>query len=170
VSRLYQIQEAVRLRVQEIDSAHASWPCRKGCDECCRRLAAVPRVTRQEWDLVAAALDALPSAVQQAARLRIHDSVSAKRPVVCPLLDTSSGTCLVYEARPIACRAYGFYAERDLVLGCSRIESVAREAPDVVWGNHAALEDETGRLGPAAELWEWAGDQPAASLSSLAVK
>jgi Fe-S-cluster containining protein len=75
--------------------------------------------------------------------------------VVCPLLDTSSGTCLVYEARPIACRAYGFYAEREYVLGCNRIESIAGQRPDVIWGNHAAMEEDVARLGPAASLAEW---------------
>lgn len=154
MTRLYQIQESVRLRVEAIASASAGWPCAKGCDECCRRLAAVPRVTQQEWVLIVAALDPLPPAVADAARRRIADSVFATRPVICPLLDTTSGTCLVYEARPVACRAYGFYAEREYVLGCSRIESIADQRPDVIWGNHAALEEETGLLGPAAPLFE----------------
>jgi len=77
------------------------------------------------------------------------------RPVVCPLLDLDSGTCLVYQARPVACRAYGFYAEGESVLGCSRIESVAADSPEVIWGNHRMLEDELHCLGPAAELAEW---------------
>jgi uncharacterized protein len=155
VTRLHQIQEAVRLRVEEIASAHADWPCAKGCDECCRHLAAVPRITQQEWTWIAAALDGLPSAVADAARHRIRESESATRPVICPLLDTSSGTCLVYEARPITCRAYGFYAEREYVLGCSRIASIAEQRPDLIWGNHAALQEETGLAGPAASLCEW---------------
>jgi Fe-S-cluster containining protein len=72
--------------------------------------------------------------------------------MVCPLLDARSGTCLVYEARPVACRAYGFYAEREFVLGCFRIRAIADELPDVVWGNHVALEGELRALGEAAEL------------------
>ena len=75
--------------------------------------------------------------------------------MICPLLDAESGTCLVYEARPIACRAYGFYAERGDVLGCSQIESLSRESPDVVWGNHAALADRMRNPGPAKELSAW---------------
>jgi Fe-S-cluster containining protein len=63
--------------------------------------------------------------------------------------------CLIYEARPVACRAYGFYAEREKVLGCSRIEALSREASDVVWGNHAALEARTNELGAAAPLSKW---------------
>jgi hypothetical protein len=75
--------------------------------------------------------------------------------VVCPLLDTDSGACLVYEARPVACRAYGFYAERQFVLGCSRIEAMAPQRPNIVWGNHIALEDRLLSLGAAVPLSDW---------------
>ncbi len=153
--QLYQIQEEVRLRAGEIAAAHGSWPCRKACDECCRRLASAPRVTREEWLPIAAAMDAWPADTAESVRQRIRESAGMPRPVVCPLLDADSGECLVYEARPVACRAYGFYAERREVLGCSRIESVAQQSPDVVWGNHAALEERVHRLGPAAELSIW---------------
>lgn len=152
---LYQIQETVRLRAEEITSVHTDWPCRKGCDECCRRLASVPRVSAEEWRLIAAALDALPAATAGLVLRRIQESASAARPVICPLLDTDSGTCLVYEARPIACRAYGFYAARECVLGCSRIETAGVRSPDVVWGNHESLEESLDLLGPAATLSEW---------------
>ncbi len=152
---LHVIQEEVRRRVDEIASTHGNWPCRKGCDECCRRLAAAPQVTEQEWRLISAAMNALPARAAEAIRQRIRDSAGASRPVVCPLLDTNSGTCLVYEARPVACRAYGFYAEREAVLGCSRIEATGEQSPDIVWGNHAALEERLRLLGPAAELSAW---------------
>ena len=163
VTRLYQIQEAVRRRAEEIAANHASWPCRKGCDDCCRHLASVPRVTQAEWQPIAAAIDALPRPTAELVRRRIRDSASASRPVICPLLDRDSGACLVYEARPIACRAYGFYAERQYVLGCSRIESIGQESPDVVWGNHSALEENLRLLGADATLAEWlAAATPAA--------
>lgn len=155
VIRLYQIQEAVRLRAEEIASNQANWPCRKGCDDCCRQLASVPRVTQEEWRSIAAALDALPDGTAELVLRRIRDSATVSRPVICPLLDTDSGTCLVYEARPVACRAYGFYAERQYVLGCSRIESMGQKLPNVVWGNHAALEERLRLLGADATLSEW---------------
>lgn len=158
--RLYEIQEAVRLRVEEIVAAHGNWPCRKGCDECCRRLASAPRVSRAEWQAIAAAVEDLPAEVAEAARRRMRESASAARPVVCPLLDIDSGTCLVYAARPVACRAYGFYAERDAVLGCGRIEALGGESADIVWGNHAALEDRLQGLGEAAEFAEWLSAGP----------
>jgi Fe-S-cluster containining protein len=155
MSDLRVIQEVVRLRVEEIASTQGNWPCRKGCDECCRQLASVPRVTEEEWQLIATALDALPAQTAQIVRQRIRNSAGLSRPVVCPLLDTGSGACLVYAARPVACRAYGFYVERDRVLGCSRIESLARQSSSVVWGNHISSEERLRSLGPAAELHQW---------------
>ncbi len=155
MSGLVEIQEDVRLRVEEICGAHGNWPCRKGCDECCRRLAAAPRVTEAEWTAIAGAIEAMPGDAAEEARQRIRGAAGLERPVVCPLLDGESGSCLVYAARPVACRAYGFYAERHEVLGCGRIEAISREQGDVVWGNHAGLEERLGRLGPAAELWVW---------------
>jgi Fe-S-cluster containining protein len=151
VSLLFQIRESVRERCDATAAAHPDWPCRKGCDDCCRSLAAVPRVSAPEWRDIAAALDALPAPIAEAARARIAASAAAERPIVCPLLDTAAGACLVYEARPIACRAYGFYAERDLVLGCYRIATLAADRPEIVWGNHPALESQ---LGPTAPLHE----------------
>lgn len=155
MSRLNVIQEEVRLRTQEIISKNETWPCRKGCDECCRRLASLPLVTQEEWHLIARAVDSLPAKTAESIRDRIRASAGMARPIVCPLLDASTGACLVYEARPVACRAYGFYVERQNVLGCSRIESVAQQQKDVVWGNHTAVEDKLHALGPAATLDEW---------------
>jgi Fe-S-cluster containining protein len=152
LTRLYQIQEEVRRRADETVSRHPDWPCRKGCDDCCRSLASVPRVSAAEWAGIADAIRALPLDLAAAAMRRIRESATATRPVVCPLLDTDSGACLIYDARPIACRAYGFYAERQDVLGCGRIETIGAEKPDIVWGNHAALERELEALGPAAEI------------------
>jgi Fe-S-cluster containining protein len=154
-TRLHVIQEEVHRRVEKITSAHEDWPCRKGCDDCCRRLASIPIVTRDEWQLITTHLERLEPETAELIRERIRDSAHAPRPVVCPMLDTASGTCLVYEARPVACRSYGFYVERENVLGCSRIESIAAQTPDVIWGNHTALEERLRSLGPAAELYCW---------------
>jgi Fe-S-cluster containining protein len=154
VTLLHQIENAVDCRTQGI-AAHPDWPCRKGCDDCCRNLASVPLVTQPEWTRIAATLDALPPQTAEAARNRIRASANTARPVVCPLLDTATGSCLIYDARPIACRAYGFYAERESVLGCHRIASLAQQSRDIIWGNHAALEQRLHSLGPAAPLPEW---------------
>lgn len=161
MSRLFTLRDEVQTRTNEIASAHGHWPCRKGCDDCCRHLASEPRVSRDEWLLIADALNALPVEISRAARVRIRESAGMPRPVTCPLLDSNSGSCLVYEARPLACRAYGFYAEREMVLGCGRIELLSRDEPglirgNVVWGNHTALEERMRELGPSRELSAWA--------------
>jgi Fe-S-cluster containining protein len=148
MTRLYQIQEQVRTRTEEVAAAQGNWPCRKGCDDCCRHLASVPRVTRDEWLLMESAMNAM-------LRERIRESAQKTRPVVCPLLDEASGACLIYAVRPVACRSYGFYAEREKVLGCHRIATLARESHDVVWGNHETLDERLAQLGPARELFEW---------------
>jgi Fe-S-cluster containining protein len=152
MTRLYQIEEAVHVRVQAIVKSNPDWPCRKGCDDCCRSLASLPRVTPPEWERIAAAVEALPPDTAALVRGRIRDASQGSRPFTCPMLDTGSGSCLIYEARPIACRAYGFYAEREYVLGCNRIEAIGHESRDVVWGNHAALEEDLRSLGPTLEL------------------
>jgi Fe-S-cluster containining protein len=154
VNALFAIQNVIDLRVRSMTAAH-EWPCRKGCDECCRRLAEEPRVTADEWNAVAAELDRMPSAAAEAARSRIRQSAGAQRPVVCPLLDATSGACLVYSVRPVACRTYGFYVEREKVLGCSRIVELAERHPDVIWGNHLAIESELEALGNPLPLSEW---------------
>ena len=107
--------------------------------------------------MIEAALDAMVDGVAEKVRQRIRASAGKERPVVCPLLDTNAGTCTVYEARPIACRAYGFYVARDEVLGCARIERISRGSADVVWGNHLALEDRLHQFGPVRALHEWLG-------------
>lgn len=154
-SRLYQIQENTRLRAEEIVTEREDWPCRKGCADCCRHLAAEPRVSLAEWTLIAQAIDALPAEVADAARQRIRETAGRARPVVCPLLDADTDACLIYEARPVACRAYGFYAQRREVLGCHRIEAIAEQATAVIWGNHTSLENELAELGPAKEFSAW---------------
>jgi Fe-S-cluster containining protein len=153
--QLYQIQEQIRARSEEIAATHGDWPCQKGCDDCCRHLAASPRVTLEEWRLIANAIHALPARDAEAVLARVRSSAGQTRPVTCPLLDSASGSCRIYEARPVACRSYGFYAERRNVLGCHRIAAVAEESSEVIWGNHEGIEERLAQLGTAAELSAW---------------
>ncbi len=157
--RLYQIQAAVHQRADQIQSTHPDWPCRKGCADCCRSLASEPRVSKDEWDRIARAIEKLPDELAETIARRIRASSDLSRPVTCPLLESETGACLIYEARPIACRTYGFYAERDKVLGCSRIEILASESPDVVWGNHVSVEEQLRELGPAFAFSVWLGSE-----------
>ncbi|MEQ1883766.1 MAG: YkgJ family cysteine cluster protein [Bryobacteraceae bacterium] len=152
---LYQIQDETKLRAEKIMAERGDWPCRQGCSDCCRRIASEPRVSEEEWRQIAEAIQQLPADVGAAARQRIRDAKGTAWPVTCPLLDSASGSCLVYEARPLACRAYGFYAERHQVLGCRQIESISLEEAEIVWGNHAALGSKLKQLGPAKEFSVW---------------
>ena len=155
MSRLVQIDRDIDHRVAAIVESWPDWPCRKGCADCCRSLAAEPTITAAEWHRLNAALDQLPPEVATAARHRIRSGHAAARPVTCPLLDTASGACLIYDARPIACREYGFYAERDKVLGCARIHAIAEAEATVIWGNHTAVEAQQAELGLARPLSHW---------------
>lgn len=150
------LHEKVAVRAQSIETAHGSWPCRKGCDTCCNRLAAIPDLTAAEWELLRPAVAALPAEVHR----RIEALDRAVRPIVCPFLD--SGACLVYEARPVACRTYGFYVDRDGGQYCGIIESLNAE---VVWGSGAAIEAELTSLGERRDLLAWFTSERAGSPS-----
>src|SRR4051794_23889278 len=166
MSDLVSIRQAVATRVEEMIGTRGDWPCRKGCDDCCRRLASIPIVSQTEWESIREAINQLPSEAATAARLRIQESATGSRPFTCPLLDRHSGSCMVYAARPVECRTYGFYLEQDRVLGCARIDSMAAEPSDVVWGNHESVHAKLRALGPAAPLHEWLRIDPFQPTSS----
>lgn len=158
MNRLAQLHADIEARVQTIRDDHSDWLCGLGCDGCCRRLAEIPLLTAAEWDWLCEGLAALPPE-----RLReIGQDIAAlaeqpSRPIVCPLLDRSAGACLVYAHRPVACRTYGFYVQRDQGLYCKDIESrVAGGAwAEVVWGNQDAIDRRLCGLGDSRELTEW---------------
>ena len=149
----------IDLRVHAIRAGVPDWPCAKGCDECCRRLAGIPVLTLAEWRRLHQALTMLPAETQA----RIRDDVAAlaeapaARPVVCPLLDRGSGACPVYVSRPTACRTYGFYVQRDGGLYCSTIEARVADGSlaDTVWGNQDAVDRDLAAMGDARPLTEW---------------
>ena len=153
----------VETRVAAIRADHPDWLCGKGCDACCRRLATLPQLTPPEAERLRAALAALPVAEVAAIRARLAALGPAlAAPVTCPLLDPQSGACPVYAARPLACRSYGFYVQRDKGLYCAEIEtSVAQgELADVVWGNHDAIDRGLMATGESRSLIEWFGEWP----------
>lgn len=77
--------------------------------------------------------------------------------VVCPLLDQVTGACPVYSQRPVACRTYGFYVQRDKGLYCHAIESQVadRQLDDVVWGNHDGIDQRLAGHGEVRALSTW---------------
>lgn len=156
--KLFKLHQEIDDRVASIRNEHVDWLCRKGCDSCCRHLADVPLLTETEWHLLrqglaALAPDLLPGI--RAAMTVLADS--DVRPVVCPLLDPAAGACRVYLHRPVACRSYGFFVQRELGLYCGDIEaSVARgELTDVVWGNHDAIDRRLTELGEKRSMPAW---------------
>jgi len=157
-SPLFRLHADVDARVGAIRHTRPDWPCSKGCDTCCRRLADVPRLTAAEWGLLLEGLRTLPPQRLQAVR----DEVGllghgASAPIVCPMLDRESGACPVYAYRPVACRTYGFYVQRELGLYCSDIEArVAQgELDDVVWGNQDVIDQALSASGETRSLTEW---------------
>jgi len=146
---LLELHREIDARTREIAASRPAWPCRKGCAECCRRLADLPRLTAAEWDMVAEGLANQSVETQAAIRGRIESLAADRAPFTCPFLDRESESCLIYESRPVACRTYGFYVERDRGLYCGEIEKRvdSGEFADVVWGNVAGVDARLASLG-----------------------
>jgi Fe-S-cluster containining protein len=112
---LAQLHADIDERVQTIRENRSDWLCGKGCDSCCRRLADVPQLTAAEWDLLREGLADLPPKRLQEIRGNMAALTGQRSaPITCPLLDLATGSCPVYAQRPVACRTYGFYVQRDL--------------------------------------------------------
>ncbi len=158
---LIQLHAAIDTRVQSIRNSVADWPCAMGCDACCHRLAEIPALTEAEWVLLCEGLSALaPEQLGRIGREMAALENQSSRPFVCPFLDRSSGACPVYAQRPVACRTYGFYVQRDRGLYCREIESRESQGSlaEVMWGNHDAVDTCLSGLGKARPLTEWFRD------------
>lgn len=169
--RLLAIYDDVDRRARATTAERAWWPCRRGCDACCHRLADVPRLVRAEWELLREGLDALVPEVRAKVDLRIAELGALEREgmlprhIVCPMLDEAEGACRVYAHRPGACRTYGFYVEQGIGLHCGTItEAVAARPEDeepIVWGNAESVDYALALLGDeareeASPLTAWA--------------
>ena len=158
MTKLDQIHRAIDERVQDIRNGHPDWLCGKGCDRCCRQLADIPGLTEAEWTLLKEGLAALPEERLAEIIGNVAKLFGQKaRPVVCPLLDQSSGACPVYAYRPVACRTYGFYVQRNKGLYCAAIETQVSDGllDRVVWGNHDAIDQQLAGQGETKLLTEW---------------
>lgn len=143
-------------RARKTHAAHADFPCRAGCDTCCRSLPHLPTITRAEWDRLREALTQLDARTQEEIRQRLREEDARETgKTICPILDLESGRCRTYHARPIACRTYGYYVERDGGLHCDMVTRFAEEHP-VVWGNGEAIAQDMRGFGETATLGDWA--------------
>lgn len=145
-------------RVLSIRENRPDWLCGKGCDGCCRQLAEIPQLTRAEWDLLRQGLSALPAErLAEIGRDMTALAGQQSRPLTCPMLDQATGACPVYAQRPVACRTYGFYVQRDKGLYCRDIEARVAEGAlaEVVWGNHDAVDQRLASLGESRPLTAW---------------
>ena len=158
MNTLVQLHDDIETRVRAIRRDHPEWLCRLGCDGCCRRLAEVPRLTAAEWDGLREGLAALSQEqIREIGQAIAALAEQSSRPITCPLLDQTAGACRVYSHRPVACRTYGFYVQRDQGLYCKDIETrVANgEWAEVVWGNQDIVDRRLSALGDTRELTEW---------------
>jgi len=158
MSALSDLHREIDARVDTIRASHPDWLCGKGCDGCCRQLAELPRLTHGEWQLLQTGLAALDETQRDDIQQRLTALGPAPtRPVTCPLLDPATGACPVYAHRPVACRTYGFYAERDRLLVCQQIAAQDTEGKlaTVVWGNHAHIDRTLTATGEIRSLAEW---------------
>lgn len=163
ISKLSQLNQDIDRCVQGIREQHPDWLCGKGCDSCCKRLAEIPELTATEWTVLRQGLAALaPSTLHHIASRINQLADQVERPVVCPLLDQTTSACPVYAHRPVACRTYGFYVQRDSGLYCREIESHVADGrlADVVWGNHNVIDHRLSDLGNSRPLTEWFVDNP----------
>lgn len=158
MNSLDQLHADIETRVTAIRNGHSDWLCRQGCDSCCRRLAEVPRITTKEWDLLQEGLAALPpDQLRQIGEEFAALAGQTARPIVCPMLDRENGACLVYAHRPVACRTFGFYVQRNHGLYCRDIESRVADGTlvEVVWGNHDSINRRLRDQGETRDLPEW---------------
>lgn len=158
MSSLSTLHTVIENRVATIRSHTPDWLCGKGCANCCRSLAQIPQLTESEWTLLQEGLAALtPEVIAQIKQNVTVLAQQSARPFVCPLLDQATNACPVYAQRPIACRTYGFYVQRELGLYCADIEAQVTDGllADVVWGNHDVIDQTLATFGETRALTDW---------------
>ncbi|MEM6292611.1 MAG: YkgJ family cysteine cluster protein [Myxococcota bacterium] len=147
------LRDEVHARVAAMQRSHGTWPCAAGCDACCRRLGALPQVTVPEFEPLRTAIEALPDAD------RVINAIIKAQPneaghYTCPMLDEGNGQCRVYQARPLACRTYGFYGGRDGDYWCEQVTAhVGTRRDTLIAGSQLGLDQRRdATLGPSFDL------------------
>lgn len=168
-TKLLALYAQIEARVTAIQADHARWPCRRGCDFCCRSLGAMPAWSRAEWEYLWEGFQQLPLPLQ--ADIRAHvarlSAPDTRAPFTCPFLHEKDGSCQVYHHRPAACRTYGFYLEGATGCWCNDIDALSqrldREQPDqpVIWGNQRTIDQSLERIsGAPLSIPEWFAAHP----------
>ncbi len=68
---LEHFDERIAARVAAIRAVRSDWPCRRGCDACCRSLARPLALTAAEW----ARVDAAVARLDEDARREVEGNV-----------------------------------------------------------------------------------------------
>lgn len=160
VSSLDPIEDRIERIIENVRQQYPDWACKKGCDECCRRLAELPLITCAEWIRLKRGLMSLPEDEIRHIQHEVRDLARESGPLICPMLDQSEGACKVYPYRPLACRSYGYFIQKGVGLHCKQIEEQvdAGALDQVVWGNQDALERDLRQEGPPRSLSVWIND------------
>jgi Fe-S-cluster containining protein len=96
-----ELRSRVDEKFTEIQTAYSSeMVCRAGCHSCCK-----PGLTVSELE-AAAITDFLNRSPESLARAKAADSENPHKGKRCSFLD-GSGSCTIYEARPVVCRSHG---------------------------------------------------------------
>lgn len=158
-TQLNRIYAEIEERVTAARDSRPIWPCKAGCDACCRRLAQPLMITAAEWHTLKAGIKQLPTAVQKSIGRKIRALADWEEGhLVCPLLNEEKGMCRVYDHRPAACRMYGYYIAKNNKQWCDLIEelSEAGELDGVMLGNYTAVtRDLRQQFGEQKSIVEW---------------
>jgi Fe-S-cluster containining protein len=159
-SSLVAIRERIDRRVSDmIEEAGGDWLCRRGCDGCCRSLAALPSATAEEWAQIDTFLSQMSPSEQSEIVERANEALQRTGAPghTCPFLHLQAGTCRIYPVRPIACRTYGFFRERDKALVCQTLLREVEGAgyDQIVWGNAESIDADVSRVGPQIGFAAW---------------
>lgn len=155
---LKKLHRDIDTRIHTIRQDQPDWLCGKGCDTCCRRLAEIPQLTTAEWRVLQEGLGALaPAHLEEIRRKTKALPEQTSRPLICPMLDPDTGACPVYTQRPITCRTYGFYVQRNQGLYCQDIKALVDDGKleNVIWGNHDNIDRQLSQSGESLNLTEW---------------
>lgn len=166
---LQDLDARIELRVQSIRLGRDWWPCRRGCDHCCRHLAHPPELSAAEWARVDKAVAQLPvlerTTVEQKIDALLQQIIedASNSSIVCPYLNEQEGACRIYDFRPVACRTYGFFVARDHDQFCQQIESEVNERGEdaIVWGNAETIRHDVKQIsGVSIPFESHYGDRP----------